>query len=59
MCNCDHNKENSWWVYDARGIELCRVCEKCETAKLAKYRDDVLMNPNYEADEAIEPDDYY
>jgi hypothetical protein len=40
--------------YDARGIFLCYTCDKCEAAKLARYRPDVLSDPNYWADEAIE-----
>lgn len=52
---CIHEGEDSWWEYDARGIELCRVCDKCKAVKLAKYRPEVLRNPNYTADEDIEP----
>ena len=53
---CDqHTKgDGSWWAKDARGIELCRVCEKCETNKLARYRPDVLTDSQYLADEPIE-----
>jgi len=54
---CDHTKDESWWEYDARGIPLCRVCDKCVEEKLRGYRQDVLVNPNYWADEAIEPED--
>lgn len=43
--------------YDARGIFLCYACIKCEREKLAGYRQDVLTNPNYEADEDIYGDD--
>ena len=47
-----HTKgDGSWWEHDARGIPLARVCEKCRDEKLARYRPDVLTNPNYEADE--------
>lgn len=52
-----HKKgDGSWWEMDARGIPLCRVCDKCEEAKLARFRPEVLSNANYEADEAIEED---
>lgn len=44
----------SWWATDARGIELCRVCDKCEKEQLAKYRPDVLDDPNYWSDEPID-----
>ena len=54
-CPCGSGKP-SWWAKDARGIELCRVCEDCEKEKLAKYRPDVLTDANYWADEAIEED---
>jgi len=56
-CLCGSNEE-SWWEYDARGIPLCRVCEKCQHQKLSRYRADVLSNPNYWSDEPIEPEDY-
>ena len=51
-----HEGQDTWWEYDARGIELCKVCSVCRKEKLAQYRPEVLMNPNYEADEDIEPD---
>jgi hypothetical protein len=56
-CPCGSG-ELSWWACDARGIELSRVCGKCEAEKLSGYRDEVLTNPSYEADEPIEADDY-
>jgi hypothetical protein len=54
-CPCGSNQE-SWWEHDARGIPLCRVCPKCKAEKLARYRPDVLSDPNYWADEQIEED---
>jgi hypothetical protein len=42
---------------DARGIPLDRVCKKCKKEKLARYRKDVLVNPNYQSDEPIYEDD--
>lgn len=53
LCPCGSGKE-SWWENDARGIPLARVCVKCKKTKLSTYRRDVLVNPNYSADEAIE-----
>lgn len=44
----------SHWQKDARGIELCRTCDKCHDEKMAKYRPDVLTNSNYWADEPID-----
>ena len=51
--NCQHGQEDGgrgygWWEYDARGIELCKVCDKCQKHKLKKYRPEVLGNPSYE-----------
>ena len=53
---CQHvgHEDSTWWEYDARGIELCKVCDLCVEAKLAKYRPEVLTNPSYTADEPIE-----
>ena len=51
---CLHENEVSWWEYDARGIELCKVCDKCYTDKMAQYRPEVLTNSNYDIDETIE-----
>jgi len=56
ICNCGSGKE-SWWENDARGIPLDRVCEDCKTQKLAKFRPEVLTNPNYETDEPIEEEE--
>jgi len=41
-------RSESWIEYDARGIPLARVCAKCQTAKLSKFRADVLTDPSYE-----------
>lgn len=53
-CNFHNKHDGSYWVNDARGIPLARVCDKCETRKLSKYRKDVITNPDYSADENIE-----
>jgi hypothetical protein len=45
---------NSYWNNDARGIPLCRTCDKCHKTKMARYRPEVLTNSQYEADEPIE-----
>lgn len=53
-----HTKgDGSWWENDGRGIPLARVCEECREEKLARYRPAVLTNPNYEANEPIEPEE--
>lgn len=45
-------------AHDARGIYIGKVCRYCKARTLAKYRPEVLSDPNYEATEAIEPEDY-
>ncbi len=55
--NAMHTKDDgSWWEYDAKGIVIGRVCGLCMTAKLAKFRPDVLTDGQYWADEQIEED---
>lgn len=51
-----HEGEYTWWEYDARGIELCKVCDVCVDEKLAVYRPEVLTDSQYECDEDVEPD---
>jgi len=54
-CNCGSG-QIAEAEYDARGIFLTYACPKCKRQKLSKYRQDVLDNPNYEANEPIEPE---
>jgi hypothetical protein len=54
-CPCGSHQP-SWWEKDARGIELARVCEVCKDEKMARYRPDVLTDPNYWHDEPIDAD---
>lgn len=56
---CRHEGQESWWEYDARGIELAKVCTRCRKAKLSIFRKEILSNPNYEADEDIEAEFTY
>lgn len=51
---CDRGAR--WPLHDARGIFCCYCCDTCEDEKRSRYRLDVLQDPNYEADEAIEGD---
>ena len=53
QCSCGSG-EFAYWEHDARGIELAKVCDKCRDDVLAKYRPDVLADPNYWADEPID-----
>lgn len=51
------SEEPSWWAKDAQGIELCRVCDLCETEKLSRYRPEILSGyTQADVDEPIEPD---
>ena len=44
-------------AHDAQGIPLCRVCEKCRKAKLARYRPEILTGyTQADVDEPIEPE---
>ena len=56
-CPCGSGEPSSP-LSDARGIPLGRVCDKCEEEFKAKYRPEIFEDSNYEADEAIEPEDY-
>lgn len=54
-----HDKSNSWWLNDAKGIPLSRVCEDCIEAVKSCYRPEVLgESGNYEdvVEEQIEED---
>ena len=55
---CEHgqHEEEAYWEDDARGIPLCKVCDACRAERLNMYRPEVLWNPNYTADEDIEPE---
>jgi hypothetical protein len=53
----EYSEENGWWVNDAQGIPLCKVCDKCEEQHLSKYRPEILTGYTQEdVDEPIEPD---
>ena len=54
-----HTKSNSWWLKDAMGIELSRVCDECIVDVKKGYRPEVLgERGNYEdvVEENIEPE---
>jgi hypothetical protein len=49
--------EPSWWLKDARGIELCRVCDLCQTEKIARYRPEIISGYDQnDVNEDIDPD---
>ena len=54
-----HTKENSWWMNDAKGIPLSRVCDTCIHDVQKQYKPEVLgLSGKYEdvVEEPIEPD---
>ena len=51
---CERNEREA--QYDARGIFLCYTCNECHEEKMARYRPEVLTNPNYECSEEIDGD---
>jgi hypothetical protein len=53
ICECGSG-EPARARYDARGIFLTYACWKCRKQKLAKFRPEVLTDPNYEASEPID-----
>ena len=56
-----HTKMNSWWLNDAKGIPLSRVCDDCIDEVKKTYRPEVLGEcGRYEdvVEEQIEPDDH-
>lgn len=59
MTTADHicKREESWWEYDAQGIQLCRVCDECVDEKLSHYRPCILSGYSQaDVDEPIEED---
>ena len=51
------SSEPSWWAHDAQGIPLCRVCDRCEDAKLSRFRPEILSGYDQrDVDEPIEPE---
>ena len=56
-CPC-RSGEPSWWAHDAQGIELCRVCERCEARQLARYRPMILSGYTQDdVNEDIDPEE--
>jgi hypothetical protein len=55
LCSCGSG-EYPEDVYDARGIFVARVCDKCRKKKLAGYRKDIFEDSNYYCDEQIDED---
>lgn len=55
-CPCGSGR-NSAWQYDKRNIPIRRTCPVCHDRVMGTYRPEVLNDPNYKADEPIEPKD--
>jgi hypothetical protein len=56
-CGSHSPGDGSWWEHDAQGIPLCRVCDRCETHKLSRYRPEILTGyTQADLDEPIEED---
>lgn len=55
-CSCGSDK-HSYWVNDAQGITLCKVCDDCEEEKLSHYRLEILSGYDQsDVNESIEED---
>lgn len=54
---CDMDDVYISELHDARGIYCGSACEKCMPKLEAKFRPEVLADPNYEHDEPIEEED--
>ena len=53
------SQEPCYWLYDGRGIPLCKACDKCRDIKLSKYRVEILTHYNEnDVDEAIESEEW-
>jgi hypothetical protein len=52
-CHCGSGLERAA-EFDARGIFLTYVCEKCRKEKLSRYRPEVLTDSNYWHEEPID-----
>jgi len=56
-CPCGSGRM-SWWLHDCYGIELDRVCSKCEDKVRARYTPETFTGYRHLTDEPIEPDEY-
>ena len=52
-CRGHTKNDGSWWAHDAQGIPLCRVCSKCRSVKLSRYRPEILTG--YDQSDVDEP----
>ena len=54
-CSCGSG-EWSRTVYDAHGIYIAKMCDRCERDRLKAYRPEVLTDRNYECCEDVDND---
>ena len=52
-CPCGSGRP-SWWLRDARMIEVARVCTACIKKVQAQYRPEIFTDPQYETTEDID-----
>lgn len=43
----------AYWIYDAKMIPLCKVCDECKEFKLNGYRPEIIEG--YDQDDVNEP----
>jgi len=55
LCSCG-SQEFSYPLYDARGIFVTNVCEKCEDEVKRGFRPEIFTDCGYECDEPIDED---
>jgi hypothetical protein len=55
-----HDKTNSFWLNDAKGIPVSRVCDDCIQTVKSNYHPEVFGEGRYEdvVEEPIESDDW-
>ena len=57
--HCRHKGQRTWFEYDAQGIPLCKVCDHCYEARMARYRPEILHGyTQADVDEPIEEDNW-
>lgn len=56
-CPCGQSPNFSYWLTDARGIPVARVCDSCVERIKARFRPEIFADPQYVADEPIDPED--
>ncbi len=56
---CRHEGQDTWDLVDAQGIYCAKVCELCESVKMAQYTPQTFSGYNQsDVDEPIEANDW-